>query len=114
VVDPINRGARQLVDLFGHNKSDTGRGNDLVVAGAGDDKFLFRTNDRGDDTVQGFGNGHDVVRLIGTTWTSFQDVLAAGEYTADGWRLQVDEDTSVTSYGIIEAQLVADDFALLL
>ena len=34
-------------------------------------------------------------------------------YTAAGWRLQIDNDTSTTFFGITEAQLAAEDFALL-
>lgn len=92
---------------------DTGAGNDHVVAGAGDDEFLFYASDRGHDTIEGFGNGNDLVRLIGTSFTTFAHILTVGEDTAAGWRLQIDNNTSVTLYGIIETQLVADNFALL-
>ena len=106
-------GDDQLIDLFGDNIFDSGRGNDLVVAGAGDDQFLFYATERGHDTAHGFGDGEDLVRLSGTRFADFEDVLAAGEDTAAGWRLQIDNDTSVTFFGITEAQLVAEDFILL-
>jgi Ca2+-binding RTX toxin-like protein len=107
-------GGDKLIDLLGNNVFDAGRGNDRVEAGAGDDQFLFRAIDRVVDTVIGCGNGDDLVRLIGTSFADFEDVLAAGEDTAAGWRLQIDDETSVTFHGIIEAQLVAEDFAFVM
>ncbi len=83
------------------------------MAGAGDDEFLFFAADRGDYSVDGFGRGDDLARLIGTSFVDFGDVLAAGQDTDAGSRLQIDNNTSVTLFGIIETQLVVDDFILL-
>ena len=106
-------GDDKLTDLAGDNIFDGGGGSDRMEAGAGDDVFLFRASERGDSTVIGFGNGDDQVRLIDTWFNDFGDVLGAGRDTASGWRLQIDNDTSITFFGIVEAELVADDFALL-
>ena len=106
-------GDDKLTDLRGDNIFNPGGGNDRMEAGAGDDTFLFRASERGDSTVKGFGNGNDQIHLINTRFDDFADVLAAGKNTASGWRLQIDNDTSVTLFDIIEAQLVPENFALL-
>jgi|GEM_PF-3889880 Hemolysin-type calcium-binding repeat (2 copies). len=59
-------GADTLSGGSGDDVLEGGRGNDRLTGGSGDDAYVI-DRDGGADTIQGFGNGDDVIVLRGLT-----------------------------------------------
>ena len=88
-----------------------GTGNDDLTGGIGVDTFVFATGD-GDDTIQDFSAGFDVIELAGFAFADGDAALAAVADNVDGNAVMTAEGTSVTFVGLSAADLTADDFVL--
>ncbi len=104
--------------LFGENGNDTldgGAGSDILDDKAGSDTFVFRAGDGGQDTIRGFTAGAasgDVIRILGTSWTSLDDVLnhlGAGS-NSNTTVIELDATTSILVRGVAANQFTTGDF----
>jgi Ca2+-binding RTX toxin-like protein len=101
------------------NRIEGGKGNDILVGGAGNDTFVFKfdTIDQvgvGADTINDFAAGagaSDTIHIAGygTQIDTFAEVMAATTNTAQGVRISLTDGT-IDLLGLIKSQLSADDF----
>ena len=71
-----------IVGTAGDDVIDGARGNDLLVGDAGNDAYLYRRGD-GDDRIDAFGTGYDVVRLLDYNIGDIVSAVRAGPDSAD-------------------------------
>ncbi|MGH0002588.1 calcium-binding protein [Pseudovibrio ascidiaceicola] len=103
--------------LFGYGGADTFNGNsgdDYIVTGEGDDTIRIEGNSFGHDTIADFTAGlgsEDKIVLDNAVFADFSDVLSKAEdWGGDNTYITLDDDNSITLYGIKKADLHADDF----
>lgn len=64
-----NRGRDTLNGGEGNDILDGGRGSDTLTGGAGEDVFVFRSADRGRDTITDFEDGIDLIQFTGLAYS---------------------------------------------
>ncbi|HEX8224132.1 MAG TPA: tandem-95 repeat protein, partial [Allosphingosinicella sp.] len=74
--DPTD-GDDVLLGTSGNDVMAGGRGNDLVTGEAGNDVYLYRRGD-GDDRIDAFGSGQDVVRLVDYNAVDISSAVRSG------------------------------------
>ncbi|HWA23539.1 MAG TPA: calcium-binding protein [Caulobacterales bacterium] len=108
-------GSDILLGEAGNDFLDPGASVDYVFMGTGTDVLYMNKDTSGVAVLYDFTPGAasgDVIRLIGTGWTSLAQVTAATVDTGNGYSiLTLDGDTSIWMIGVTPAQLTADDFA---
>lgn len=101
--------------LVGGNGADRLYGNagdDRLTGNSGSDIFIFGPA-TGHDTITDFSAGAakgDVIQLLGTSLSSFADVLAATTDVGGNAVITISDTASVTLLGVTEASLHANDF----
>ncbi len=90
-----------------------GAGNDRLTGGLGNDTFTFATG-FGKDTITDFAAGAgatDVMRiLMGTSFDTYAEIMAAATQVGANTVITFDANTSITLENIARTSLVADDF----
>ena len=102
--DDILRGEGGLDVLTG------GAGNDLLIGGTSADRFVFGAND-GDDRIFDF-TSTEVIEINGSSFTSFDDILAAATDSATFVTIQISEGNSIRIDGMQASDLRASNFDL--
>ena len=102
-----------LDGYIGDDVLEGGAGADRLYGGAGNDTFVFGT-DTGADTIFDFSAGagvEDVIRLDGSLFADFADVLANTTDNGAGDTVISKGGLSITLNGVLKAQLHENDFA---
>ena len=102
--DDILRGEGGLDVLTG------GAGDDLLIGGTSADRFVFGAND-GNDRIFDF-TSTEVIEINGSSFTSFDDILAAATDSATFVTIQISEGNSIRIDGMQASDLRASNFDL--
>jgi trimeric autotransporter adhesin len=109
-----NSAANTLNGGAGNDTLIGGLGNDTLSGGTGNDTFYFETG-FGKDTITDFSAGAgagDVMRLLlGTSFDTFAEVMAAATQVSTNTVITISALDTITLTGITKTLLVADDFA---
>ncbi len=116
----------QLGDVLrgrgGDDTLDGGAGTDILDGGKGDDIFIYRPFDpsNGIDLAISFTTKgrSDVVEIhmdvLKTKAEMFAEVLAKGQDTVDGWRLEMVANSAIILQDVKEKDLKSNDFSFVL
>ena len=92
--------------LDGDHTIQGGSGNDLLIAGSGNDTFVFQAN-FGHDTISNFKVDTDVIAIDHSVVADFQALLAAAHDDGHGNSvIAPDANHSITVQNVTVAQLV--------
>ena len=104
-------GVDVMLGEAGDDYMDGGSGIDYYFGGAGFDTFVAG-NQPGVKVVQDFIAGEDLVRLEGSGFTSFADIVAHSYQNGAYLVVQVDADTAVWVNGLTLDNMTAANFVL--
>jgi serralysin len=92
--------------LDGDHALQGGRGNDVLIAGSGNDTFVFQPN-LGHDTISNFKLDTDVIAIDHSVFADFHALLAAAHDDGHGNTvIAPDANNSITVKNVTVAQLV--------
>jgi serralysin len=100
--------------IFGGTKGETIvglGGNDVLYGGGGADAFVFSAG-FGNDTVMDFDPLGDLIHLVGTNFTSADNVLSSFSFTSAGAQLSLNDADTLLLNGIGSNQLTTSNFFL--
>lgn len=95
----------------GNDRLEGGAGNDSLTGGSGNDTFVFKAG-FGQDTINDFTSGSDVVEFHDGIFANYTAVLAAASASGNDTVIAVDPTTSITLHNVALANLHQSDFAL--
>ena len=84
-------------------------GNDTMYGGGGDDTFVFDQN-YGNDTINDFKNGNDVIELSSALFSDYSDVMSHANQIGDDVVITYDINNSLTLKSMTLTNLVSSDF----
>lgn len=114
---PLQAGQGNSLDnlIIANNQSDGitldgGPGNDVLVGGLGADFFVAAAGE-GNDVIYGW-NAKDAIRLPGTSFANFQQVVAAMKQVGPDVVLQIDPNDTLTIRNTTISSFTASNFLL--
>lgn len=109
----VGNGLDNLIVMGGNdaNVMDGGAGNDVLVGGFGQNSFQAAAGN-GSDVIYNFHASQDIVRMPGTSFTSFAQIQAAMTQVGSDVVLQMDSSESLTFRDVNVSDFQASNFLL--